>query len=202
MNKLLLSSLLAITATAFLTACGDETTNVTSTTGPTSVAKFKDLDECTSENSGDLVYVKDLASVYFCADSVWKEMSASAANGSDGKDGKNGENGADGKDGKNGVNGTSCTAKALKDSSGFELTCGGKVIGTISNGRTEQMARTERTAPMARMARMEKTGLRARAKQMKTALSRYLVMARMSEPSRMVKMAKMGKTERMARVAA
>ena len=31
--------------------------------------------------------------------------------------------------------GTSCTATALSDSSGFELTCGGNVVGTISNGK-------------------------------------------------------------------
>ena len=77
----------------FLTACGDETTNITETTGPTSVTKFKDLGECTADNSGDMVYVKDQASIYFCADSVWKEMSASAANGSDGKDGSDGNDG-------------------------------------------------------------------------------------------------------------
>ena len=70
-----------------------EKTNITETTGPTSVTKFKDLGECTADNSGDMVYVKDQASIYFCADSVWKEMSASAANGSDGKDGSDGNDG-------------------------------------------------------------------------------------------------------------
>ena len=119
---------LLIPLSSFLLFGCDETTNVTETTGPTSVAKFKDLAECTDENEGDLVYVKDSAAAYLCADSVWNVLSASAADGSDGKDG------SDGSDGKNGENGTSCTATALKDKSGFELTCGGKVVGTITNG--------------------------------------------------------------------
>ena len=119
---------LLIPLSSFLLFGCDETTNVTETTGPTSVAKFKDLVECTDENEGDLVYVKDSAAAYLCADGVWNVLSASAADGSDGKDG------SDGSDGKNGENGTSCTATALKDKSGFELTCGGKVVGTITNG--------------------------------------------------------------------
>ena len=119
---------LLIPLSSFLLFGCDETTNVTETTGPTSVAKFKDLAECTDENEGDLVYVKDSAAAYLCADGVWNVLSASAADGSDGKDG------SDGSDGKNGENGTSCTATALKDKSGFELTCGGKVVGTITNG--------------------------------------------------------------------
>ena len=149
MNKLLWQSSFALATAAFLAACGDETTNVTETTGPTSVAKFKDLDECTTENDGALVYVKDSAAAYLCSDSVWNVLNITATNGSDGKngadgkdgkngtDGKNGANGTDGKDGEDGSDGkdgTSCTATETKDKSGFELTCGGKVIGTITNG--------------------------------------------------------------------
>ena len=122
---------LLIPLSSFLLFGCDETTNVTETTGPTSVAKFKDLAECTDENEGDLVYVKDSAAAYLCADGVWNVLSATAADGSDGKDGSDG---SDGSDGKNGENGTSCTTTALKDKSGFELTCGGKVVGTITNG--------------------------------------------------------------------
>ena len=156
MNKLLWSSSLALATAAFLTACGDETTNITETTGPTSVTKFKDLGECTADNSGDMVYVKDQASIYFCADSVWKEMSASTANGSDGKDGSDGKNGSDGKDGKNGKsayelsgsklsledwlkslngdNGESCTAVENAKENGYDIVCGDKVKGTLKNG--------------------------------------------------------------------
>ena len=85
MNKLLWQSSFALATVAFLAACGDETTNVTETTGPTSVAKFKDLDECTTENDGALVYVKDSAAAYLCSDSVWNVLSITAANGSNGK---------------------------------------------------------------------------------------------------------------------
>ena len=40
----------------------------------------------------------------------------------------------EGADGVNGVDGTSCYAKALKDSSGFELYCGDEYVGTLKNG--------------------------------------------------------------------
>ena len=39
-----------------------------------------------------------------------------------------------GVDGVNGADGTSCYAKALKDSSGFELYCGDEYVGTLKNG--------------------------------------------------------------------
>lgn len=42
--------------------------------------------------------------------------------------------GEDGADGVNGADGTSCYAKALKDSSGFELYCGDEYVGTLKNG--------------------------------------------------------------------
>ncbi len=42
--------------------------------------------------------------------------------------------GEDGADGVNGADGTSCYAKALKDSSGFELYCGDGYVGTLKNG--------------------------------------------------------------------
>lgn len=42
--------------------------------------------------------------------------------------------GEDGADGVNGTDGTSCYAKALKDSSGFELYCGDEYVGTLKNG--------------------------------------------------------------------
>ena len=42
--------------------------------------------------------------------------------------------GEEGVDGVNGADGTSCYAKALKDSSGFELYCGDEYVGTLKNG--------------------------------------------------------------------
>lgn len=117
MNKLLWSSVLALAATAFLAACGDETTNVTETTGPTSVAKFVDLAECTAENEGEFVYVKDSAKAYLCAASEWTNLSASAANASDDK-------------AKN--EGSSCTVEAIEG--GYKVLCGGDSVGVLLNG--------------------------------------------------------------------
>ena len=42
--------------------------------------------------------------------------------------------GENGQDGAPGADGTSCVAKALKDSTGFEILCGDEVVGTIKNG--------------------------------------------------------------------
>ena len=102
---------------AGLTACGDEITEV-SNDGIRSVAAYKDLDKCGDKNEGDLVFVKGDAAVYLCADDEWKELNA----------------GSEGVEGKDGKNGTSCTVKALKDSSGFDVLCDGKKVGQLLNG--------------------------------------------------------------------
>jgi len=52
----------------------------------------------------------------------------------EGSEGPQGPAGEQGVAGKNGENGASCSAKALADGSGFELSCGGEVVGTIKNG--------------------------------------------------------------------
>lgn len=108
---------LALAAAAFLTACSDETTNVTETTGPTSVAKFKDLAKCTAENEGELVYVKDSAKAYLCAANEWTNLNAAVVKGSDGKDE---------------TEGSSCTVKAI--AGGYKVLCGGDSVGVLLNG--------------------------------------------------------------------
>ena len=126
-----------LSATALLTACGEELDQLTNADLNT-VASFKDLGDCNSKNKGRMVYVDSSDAIYFCADSVWKEVNLSEVKGSDGKDGangKDGKNGADGKDGKDGVDGTSCTVEALKDGSGYDVLCGGKKVGTLTNGK-------------------------------------------------------------------
>lgn len=105
---------------AFLAGCGDETTEVTETIGLGNVAKGEKMPECTADNQGDMIYVVDSAATYFCQDKKWQSLK--------------GEAGEKGDDGKNGENGTSCSAKQTKDKSGYEITCGDKVIGTIKNG--------------------------------------------------------------------
>lgn len=62
-------------------------------------------------------------------------MGLSACSGADGSDGAQGVAGVDGKDGVDGKEGASCTATALKDDSGYVLSCGGEVVGSILNGK-------------------------------------------------------------------
>lgn len=129
MNKILWSSVLALTATAFFSACGDETTNITETTGLTSVDKFKNLAECTAENEGELVYVKDSAKAYLCGASEWTSLSADNSDEKNGLDGKDGKNGTDGKNGKDGA---SCTVTPIEN--GYKVLCGGDSVGVLLNG--------------------------------------------------------------------
>ena len=55
-------------------------------------------------------------------------------NGDDGEKGDKGAKGDNGDKGAKGDAGTDCSAKALKDGSGFELYCAGKSVGIIQNG--------------------------------------------------------------------
>ena len=55
-------------------------------------------------------------------------------NGAKGDKGDNGVKGDNGAKGDNGKNGTTCSAKELSDGSGYELSCDGKIVGTIKNG--------------------------------------------------------------------
>jgi hypothetical protein len=56
-----------VSASALLSACGDEITEVL---GNETVAEVKDLAECGSGNEGDLVYVKEASTVFLCSDNV------------------------------------------------------------------------------------------------------------------------------------
>ena len=135
MNKLIITLAAALSAVAVLSACDDTITKIT---GPDvqTVATYKDLTECSGKNEGELYYVKDAGAVYLCTDSAWKKTgAASVNNGADGKNGKNGSDGKDGKNGSDGKDGTSCTVSALKDSSGYDIICAGKKVGTIFNGK-------------------------------------------------------------------
>ena len=130
-QKMLIALAGTLSATALLTACGEELDQLTNADLNT-VASFKDLGDCNSKNKGRMVYVDSSDAIYFCSDSVWKKVSLSDVKDSDGK---NGKDGSDGKDGKNGVDGTSCTVEPLKDGSGYDVLCGGKKVGTLLNGK-------------------------------------------------------------------
>ena len=112
-NKSLVLSAGAVVAVAYLGACGDDVTQVAKD-GFESVASYKSLPECIEDNEGEILLVKDSAAVYLCTDSTWKKMS-----------------GVEGAPGKEGV---SCTVSALKDSSGYDVLCGGKKKGVLLNG--------------------------------------------------------------------
>ena len=132
-NKTIIMLAASLSAIAILSACDDEITKIA---GPDvqTVAAYKDLAECSGKNEGDLYYVKDSGTVYLCSDSVWKATSASL-NSTETKNGTDGKNGSDGKNGTDGKDGASCTVSALKDSSGYDIICDGKKVGTLLNGK-------------------------------------------------------------------
>ena len=136
-SKKFIALVVTLSATALLSACGEDIAQLTNIDLNT-VASFEDLGDCNSKNKGRLVYVDSSEAVYLCADSAWKQVNLSEVKGADGKDGangKDGKNGSDGKDGKDGTNGTSCTVKALDDGSGYDVLCGDKKVGTLTNGK-------------------------------------------------------------------
>ena len=129
---------------AMLTACGDDVTNVTEVNEKAAidlVEKYKELPKCEDSLYGTLIYAADSSQVYACTSDGWTSLKGEKGDqgdygldGEDGKNGEDGENGKDGEDGTDGENGTSCTANQLSDGSGIEVMCGGKTVGTITNG--------------------------------------------------------------------
>ena len=88
---------------AFLSACNDETTEITNTVGLEKIEEGSSMPKCNSDKDGLMVYVVDSAAAYYCADGKW--LSLNGKDGADGKDGSEGKDGKDGDDGKNGKNG-------------------------------------------------------------------------------------------------
>lgn len=125
---MLSAGILALTGGLY--GCGD-TTNITESQKIDTVSSFKKLAECGDENKGEEVYVKDSAALYICVDDSWVAVTSQAQKGEKGDKGDKGDKGENGADGEDG---TSCTMKTLKDSSGVELSCDGKVVATIKNG--------------------------------------------------------------------
>lgn len=114
----------ASSALIFAACSGDETTNVTEVTESTGldvVAKGEKMPACDTANVGQMIFVTDSSAVFYCADGEWTTLN--------GKDGENGK-------AVNGKDGTNCIAKEVTD--GIEVSCGGKVVGTIKNGEDGQ----------------------------------------------------------------
>ncbi len=135
----------AISFPLFLTACGDETTNVTETTGMTLVEKGAKMPDCTADNAGQMVYSTDSAAAFFCADGKWQSLKGEKGEqGIQGEQGPQGEPG-EGKQGPKGEDGTgtkgdpgaagkSCTAQKLTSGDGYKIVCGGDSVGVVLNG--------------------------------------------------------------------
>ena len=84
-----------VVSMACLVACGDDITQVTNV-GMDTVAAYEDLSECTDQNEGVLIYVKDKGNTYLCSDESWHSVKGEdCKNGSDGKNGTNGKNVSD-----------------------------------------------------------------------------------------------------------
>lgn len=91
-----------------LLACGDDVMYIENGDSFTTVESLKDAD-CTKDNEGAMVFVKKEATMYACTDSEWVAISASESID------------------------YRCSAKNLKDSSGYTIICDGDTIGVVKN---------------------------------------------------------------------
>lgn len=114
---------LAIVALTLI-ACGEdsETVRVTDRYTLDMLGAGVSLTEerCDSARMGQLLYVGDSSSIYYCTGKVWKKINGS--DGRDGRDGKDGVDGTDGKRGKYGTSGNECSIDGFSE--GFVLGCG------------------------------------------------------------------------------
>lgn len=113
-----------VLAALALIACGEDTETVQVTDRYTldMLGKGVSLTEekCDSARIGQLLYVGDSSSIYYCTGKAWKKV-----NGKDGTDGRDGKDGTDGTDGRRGENGTSGTDCFIEDfAEGFVMGCG------------------------------------------------------------------------------
>lgn len=127
MKKLFLAASVALSV-ACLTACGDETANVTEPAGMALIEKGGKIPDCTATNAGDMVYSMDSVAAFFCADGKWQALK-----------GEKGEQGIQGKEGPKGEGivgeaGKSCTAKVLASGDGYKIVCGDDSVGVVLNG--------------------------------------------------------------------
>lgn len=115
------SPLLSLGATAFFFACGDDTTeNITNnyTSGIEIADKLSNLPKCTADNAGEQYMVKSDADVYVCTGKDWKMLGGETSTDTVYVSSEN----------------ITCTTEPLADSSGVNILCNDKVIGSILNG--------------------------------------------------------------------
>ena len=112
-------SVAVLLAAFILAACGDTVENTTvNQLGMEVVATEDDLPECSEDNEGEQVFVKDEASARICVDGDWTSM--------------NGGGSAE----------FSCTTKEFKDKSGIKIICNGDSIGVVLNGEKGEKGET------------------------------------------------------------
>ena len=133
MKKQLIFAGATLVTLAYLTACGDETTNVTETTGMSVVKKGDKTPDCTADNEGEMIYVADSAAAFYCADSKWQSLKGEQGEPGEGKQGPKGEDGV-GIQGDPGAAGKSCTAQKLASDDGYKIVCGGDSVGVVMDG--------------------------------------------------------------------
>ena len=138
-SRVIASALGCAAISLLLTACGDETTNVTETTGMTLLEKGAKMPDCTADNAGQMVYSTDSAAAFFCANGKWQPLKGEKGEqGIQGEQGPQGEPG-EGKqgpkgEGKQGAPGESCTAQKLASGDGYKIVCGGDSVGVVLDG--------------------------------------------------------------------
>lgn len=127
---------LSLTAAFGLMACGDETTTNNFTSTEIEDILAKKLPDCEKDIQGKIYFVSDLQELQICMDGDWKTLNGEdGAKGEKGEKGDQGDKGETGKQGAKGENGDNCEAKALKDSSGYKILCGGDSVGVVLNGK-------------------------------------------------------------------
>ena len=120
----MVSRFILVAVALVLLACGDETETICVTERYTldmlGTGVSLTEERCDSARVGQLLYVGDSSSIYYCTGKVWEKVNGN--DGKDGHDGKDGADGADGKRGKYGTSGTECYIDKFAD--GFSLGCG------------------------------------------------------------------------------
>ncbi len=92
-----------------LFACGDDVIMVNKTDSYVTVDRIEDVD-CNEDSDGSMAFEKSTATMYVCSDGKWVAVSAQESIQQ------------------------RCSAETLKDSTGYNFICDGKVIATVTNG--------------------------------------------------------------------
>ncbi len=117
MKKRLLALSLAAGVTAFMTACGEETTN-TDIIRASAADNVDSLPKCDKSYEGMLATIPSKGQILVCHQGEWENVAKTIQSSS--------KSSADSDAG--------CTAKENKDKSGVDIVCAGETITTLKNG--------------------------------------------------------------------